>query len=70
MNNLVLHGLQHAGKENFLVPVLWNNSSLLPGHKLEWPISTMVLPVPWHERVKLMTLGKKLRIEQEFGVIK
>ena len=26
-------------------------SSLLPGHKLEWPIFTTALPVPGHERV-------------------
>ena len=27
------------------------NSSLLPGHKLEWPIFTTAHPVPGHERV-------------------
>ena len=26
-------------------------SSLLPGHKLEWPIFTTAYPVPRHERV-------------------
>ena len=28
-------------------------NSLLPGHKLEWPIFTTAHPVPGHERVKL-----------------
>ena len=32
---------------------IWLNiNSLLPGHKLEWPIFTTAHPVPGHERVK------------------
>ena len=32
-------------------------NSLLPGLKLEWPIFTMALPMPGHERVKVHKIG-------------
>ena len=37
-------------------------NSLLPGHKLEWPIFTTAHPVPGHERVKAV-----MKVQEETG---
>ena len=43
----VFHNLRKQEILNFFGA----DSSLLPGHKLEWPIFTTAYPVPGHERV-------------------
>ena len=40
-------------------------SSLLPGHKLEWPIFTTAHPVPGHERVNECDPYYRMRISPQ-----
>ena len=42
--------------------LLGHFNSLLPGHKLEWPIFTTAHPIPGHERVNITVGGKDLFI--------